>query len=84
MRIALAQGNSTQQNKKPSHSPEPAGIRAPHLSLQSVDWISRAFSGPLSLPRKGRAQLKRQGSEAAERQSERAQVARAGIIPFLP
>ena len=35
-----------------ANSPEQAGIHAPHLSLQSVDWISRAFSGPLSLPRK--------------------------------
>jgi hypothetical protein len=35
-----------------ANSPELAAIRACILSPQSVDWISRGFSGPLSLPRK--------------------------------
>ena len=33
-------------------SPELAGIRARILSLQTVNWTSRALSGPLSLPPK--------------------------------
>jgi hypothetical protein len=35
-----------------ANSPELAAIRACILSPQSVDWISRGLSGPLSLPRK--------------------------------
>ena len=35
-----------------ANSPELAGILARVLSPQSVDWISRALSGPLSLPPK--------------------------------
>ena len=33
-----------------ANSPELVGIPAGLLSLQSVDWISGALSGPLSLP----------------------------------
>jgi hypothetical protein len=34
------------------NSPELVGIRVRILSLQAVDWISRAVLAPLSLPRK--------------------------------
>jgi hypothetical protein len=34
------------------NSPELARIRVRILSLQAVDWISRAVLAPLSLPRK--------------------------------
>jgi hypothetical protein len=42
----------TEISRFSANSPELAGILARVLSPQSVDWISRALSGPLSLPRK--------------------------------
>jgi hypothetical protein len=42
----------TEISRFSANSPELAGILARVLSPQSVDWISRALSGPLSLPPK--------------------------------
>jgi hypothetical protein len=42
----------TEISRFSANSPELAGILARVLSAQSVDWISRALSGPLSLPPK--------------------------------
>ena len=42
----------TEISRLVANSPELAGIRARILSLQAVDWISRAVLAPLSLPRK--------------------------------
>jgi hypothetical protein len=41
----------TEISRLVANSPELAGIRV-ILSLQAVDWISRAVLAPLSLPRK--------------------------------
>jgi hypothetical protein len=42
----------TEISRLVANSPELAGIRAPILSLQAVDWISRVVLALLSLPRK--------------------------------
>jgi hypothetical protein len=42
----------TEISRLVANSPELAGIRVRILSLQAVDWISRAVLAPLSLPRK--------------------------------
>jgi hypothetical protein len=52
VRVLPAPPRSLTQTEISQFSAKPAGHSCPHLSLQSVDWISRALSGPLSLPRK--------------------------------